>query len=242
MPDTLECAGVQYQLQQTFKHDFFAATGVYRAPDGALAVAKLARRTRLFGVGMRWTGRLLARRETAMYRRMQDVECVPELIGLVGDTGLLHAFVPGHPLGRREEVSDRFFDQLAELLRQTHVRHMAYVDLNKRQNILMGDDGRPWLIDFQISLYMPPRGLTGLAPCRWLLRRFQQADWYHYAKHKRRLRPDLMTAEETRLAERISIWIRLHRLFARPLTHLRRRALRRLEKSETVHVAGSSAK
>ncbi len=242
MPATVECAGVQYQLQQTFKHDFFAATGLYRGPDGTLAVAKLGRRTRLFGVGMRWSGRFLARREIAMYRRMQGVNGVPALIGPVEDHGMMHAFVPGHPLGRREEVPDAFFDQLADLLRQTHARHMAYVDLNKRQNILMGEDGRPWLIDFQISLYLPPIGVTGLPPFQWFLRRFQQADWYHYAKHKRRLRPDLMTPEETRLAERISVWIRLHRIFARPLTHLRRRVLRRLEKSETVHVAGSSAK
>ena len=78
--------------------------------------------------------------------------------------------MPGYPLGRDERVSDTFFDELAELVSWLHERHMAYVDLNKRQNILMGDDGRPYLIDFQISLHLPPTGWRrwrGLMHCRW---------------------------------------------------------------------------
>jgi hypothetical protein len=241
MPLTIACRGARFEHVQTFKHDFFAATGLYRGPGG-LAVLKLGRTTDCLSLPMAWIGKLLTRREIQLYSQCQDLPGVPRLIGPVDATGFLHAYVPGHPLRRRETVSDTFFDELSALVRALHARHIAYVDLNKRQNILLGDDGRPYLIDFQISLFLPPIGWRRLRPVRWLLARFQQADCYHCLKHKRRLRPDLLTPEERARLSRLSIWIRLHRWLTRPLTNLRRRTLKRLEKTAGLSVTGSSAK
>ena len=232
---------MRYEHVQTFKHDFFAATGLYRGPTG-LAVLKLGRSSDFLSLPAKWIGEFLARHEIKLYQHTHDLPGVPRLIGPVGSNGLLHDFVPGHPLGRREAVSDTFFDELLTLLQTMHERHIAYVDLNKRQNILMGDDGRPYLIDFQISLLLPATGWRRLPPVRWLLSRFQQADYYHWLKHKRRLCPDLLTPEEHARVTRLSIWIRLHRWLSRPLTYLRRRTLQRLKKTEDVSVPGSSAK
>ncbi|RMF74195.1 MAG: hypothetical protein D6744_14760 [Planctomycetota bacterium] len=242
LPQQVRCRGRVYRHVQTFKHDFFAATGLYRGDDGRLVVLKIGRTTDLAGLPFSTIGRFLARRESDMYQRVHDLPGVPRFVGRVGRFGLLHEFVPGHPLERKEEVSDAFFDELRDTLAALHARHIAYVDLNKRQNILMGDDGRPYLIDFQISLFAPPRGWRGLAPLRWLLRVFQQADDYHYLKHKARLRPDLLTPEERRRAERKPFWVRWHTRLTRPLTLLRRKALKQIAKTETVTVAGSSAK
>lgn len=241
MPSSATCRGERYEHVKTFKHDFFAATGLYRGPGG-LAVLKIGREHDLFGLPMRWVGAFLAAREIRLYTLMRDSPGVPPLIGPVGKTGLLHDFVLGHPLGRREQVSDTFFDELIGLIIDMHDRHIAYVDLNKRQNILMGEDGKPYLIDFQISLHMPPRGWGRLWPARWLLVRFQRADLYHCLKHKRRLRPDLLTPAEQARVERLSIWIRIHRVLTRPLTQLRRRTLKRLRRGEQAEVVGSSAK
>lgn len=241
LPPSVTCRGTRYEHVRTFKHDFFAATGLYRGPDG-LAVLKLGRSTDFLSLPTAWIGRLLTKREMRLYRLTQDLPGIPRMLGPVGENGFLHAYVPGHPLGRTESVSDTFFDELAELLEALHDRHVAYVDLNKRQNILMGDDGKPHLIDFQISLFLPPTGWRRLPPVRWLLTRFQQADDYHCLKHKRRLRPDLLTPAERARVQCLSIWIRLHRWVARPLTNLRRRMLKRLKKSEDVCVAGSSTK
>jgi hypothetical protein len=227
---------------ETFKHDFFAATGLYRGPDG-LAVLKIGRCNDLATVPMTWLARWLTSHEAALYRELQGTPGIPRFIGTVCQgAGFLHAFVPGHPLGRYERVSDALFDELFDLVRTIHARHIAYVDLNKRQNILVGEDGRPYLIDFQISLHLPPGSWRGLPPVQWLLRRFQHGDWYHCHKHKRRLRPDLLTEQEQRSVSELSVWIRLHRWFSRPVTHLRRRALKRLAKSEQAVVAGSGSK
>ena len=241
LPAAVRCGDARFELVETFKHDFFAATGLYRGPDG-LAVLKVGRRNEFLTIPVDWIGKFLARREVRLYRLAQGLPGIPKLIGPVGNYAFLHEYIPGHPLERHEPVSDVFFDQLRDLLAALHARHIAYVDLNKRQNILVGDDGRPYLIDFQISLYLPLGGWRGLPPLRWLLRRFQHADLYHYLKHKRRLRPDLLTEDERASVGNLSFWIRLHRRLTRPLTNLRRRILNRLSRSETTEVAGSSSK
>lgn len=240
MPSAVACRGECYDHVETFKHDFFAATGLYRGPAG-LCVLKLGRRSELFSLPMEWSGALLAQREAWFYERLVGTTGVPRYIGRVGRTGFLHEFVPGHPLGRSERVADAFFDQLAALLGTIHARGMAYVDLNKRENILVGDDGRPYLIDFQISLAALDSGPLRPASAA-LLTRFQHADRYHLLKHKRRLRPDLLTTDERAVVENLSVWIRLHRRIARPITDFRRRTLARFRKSAPIEVAGSSAK
>lgn len=241
MPLRVVCRGQRFEHVRTFKHDFFAATGLYRGPRG-LAVLKLGRRSDVLTIPAAWIGELLTRREVHRYGLTHGVPGVPRLIGTVGKSGFLHEYVAGHPLGRDEHLSDTFFDELLGLIDSLHARHIAHVDLNKRENILVGDDGRPYLIDFQISLHLPPVGWRRLAPVRWLMARFQQADRYHYLKHKRRLRPDLLTDRERVMVARLSHWIRLHRWLTRPFTNLRRRVVRRLRRAETVEVARSSAK
>lgn len=241
LPRLVTCGGRRFALVKTFKHDFFAATGLYRGPEG-LAVLKLGRQNEFMTVPTGWIGALLTRHEVCIYELLQGVPGVPRLIGTVGKHGFVHEFVPGHPLARNEQVSDTFFDELSTLIAGLHERHAAYVDLNKRENVLIGNDGKPYLIDFQISLYLPPVGWKRLWPIRWLLRRFQHADRYHCLKHKRRLRPDLLTEQQRAAVERRGVWIRLHRWLTRPLTNLRRRTLKRLSGSQTADVTGSSAK
>jgi hypothetical protein len=241
LPAQVTCHGRRFEHLRTFKHDFFAATGLYRGPDG-LAVLKIGRQNEFMTIPADWIGAFLTRREVRLYELLQDLPGVPQLIGTVGSNGFLHEFVPGHQLGRDEQVSDSFFDELLEMIGTLHARHVAYVDLNKPQNVLIGDDGKPHLIDFQIALHLPPAGWRRLPPVRWFLRRFQHGDRYHYLKHKRRLRPDLLTDAERIEARRLGFWIHLHRRLTRPLTNLRRRVLTRLGRSATADAVGSSAK
>lgn len=242
LPTAVDCDGRRFERVATFKHDFFAATGLYRGPDAALAVLKVGRTNTLWGLPVTWLGRWLRDHECRLYAELQDLPGVPRLIGRVGPTGFLHAFVPGHPLARREAVSDTFFAELRTLLDAIHSRDIAYVDLNKRQNVLVGDDSRPYLIDFQISLGGVSEPWRRLPPMQWLLARFQRADDYHFLKHKRRLRPDQLTDAERHAVARLSIWIRLHRLIARPLTYVRRWFLARLHDDRAPAVEGSDAK
>ena len=243
LPAEIAVAGRRLAKVRTFKHDFFAVTALYEDRRGPV-VLKVGRVADILGLPGAWIGRLLTLREAAFYEELADLSGVPAYLGLwrTGKgrsrmTGFAHVFVPGHPLRRHEWVGHRFFDQLRELLDQMHSRGLAYVDLNKRENILVGDDGRPHLIDFQIS----HRASSAWSP---LARLLQRGDDYHFCKHKRRHRPDLCTTAEREMAARRSGWIDLHRLLTRPFQRLRRGALKKIDpahESERTRLAAGDA-
>ena len=237
LPREFEIGGTTYRLLRTVKHDFFAATAFYQDGEGKTAVLKISRTTDFAGVPLEWLGRWLCRREVRFYNRLADLPNVPRVLGTVGPTGFVHDYVPGRPLEKDRPVPDRFFDELQHLLKELHRRGIAYVDTNKPQNILLGDDGRPHLIDFQISYDLADLGDWWAN--RWLLRRLQHEDLYHVLKHKRRIRPDQMSPDETERATRRSALIRLHRLVFKPYFLLRRRTFKRLRDTGRLLPEGS---
>ncbi|HWE03516.1 MAG TPA: hypothetical protein VG326_14015 [Tepidisphaeraceae bacterium] len=228
LPRHFEIDGVAYRLVRSVKHDFMAATGFYEDVAGHRVVLKIGRVAPMFGIPLRWIGRFLCRRETRFYRKLQDLPNIPRLIGLIGDTGFVHDYVHGRPLAADKSTPDGFFDQCTALLAELHRRGIAYADTNKPENILLGDDGRPHLIDFQISWDF-----------RFLLKRMQREDIYHVLKHKKRLRPDELTAEELHRVRHKSFLIRAHRTVSRPYFLIRRRLFKHLRDSGRVMPEGS---
>jgi RIO-like serine/threonine protein kinase len=237
LPREFTIDGTTYRLLRTVKHDFFAATAFYQDESGRTIVLKISRTTDFAGFPLLWLGRWLCRREMRFYNKLSDLPNVPNVLGTVGPTGFVHDFVPGRPLEKEATVPDGFFDQLHDLLAELHRRGLAYVDTNKPQNILLGDDGRPYLIDFQISYDVTELGDWALN--RWWLKRLQQEDLYHILKHKRRMRPDEMRQDETERASRKSALIRLHRFLTRPYFALRRRTFKRLRETGRLLPEGS---
>jgi RIO-like serine/threonine protein kinase len=134
-------------------------------------------------------------------------------------------FIEGRPLHRRMKVSDDFFPLLMELLAGIHARGVAYVDLEKPENILVGDDGRPYLIDFQVAFHVPRRFLGETSLARLVRRRLQQSDDYHAMKHFRRVRPDLLTAGQIARSRRKPWPVRAGNLLVAPWKTFRRRVL-----------------
>jgi hypothetical protein len=230
--------GITYRRTRIVKHDFWAATAFYESAGGERVVAKINRVTPFCGLGLDWIGRWLCRREVRFYSALADLPNVPALLGRIGKTGFVHAFVPGLPMSKGKEVPEPFFDELRSLFEEVHRRGIAYVDANKPQNILHGDDDRPHLIDFQISFDLHELG-GGWFLNRLLLRRLQDADNYHLLKHKRKLRPDLMTVEEQHQASRRGPFIRLHRWLTRPYFVIRRRTMKRLRDAGRLLPEGS---
>lgn len=220
--------GVVHTRRTVFKHDFFAATALYEAPESHVVV-KIGRRCDFLGLPLSWLGRLAAGHESALYARLSAVPGIPKYLGRITPDAFAHAFIPGHTLERDESVSADFFPQLQAIIEAIHTLNVAYVDLEKRENILVGDDGRPYLIDFQISVHLA----EGRGPLHYLakrvLRRLQQSDRYHLLKHWRRHRPDQLTAEQIAQSRRRPIWIRLHRRITQPFTRFRRRTLNRID-------------
>lgn len=228
-PRVLHLPGGAYELARPFKHDFFAATALYKRNDGHAVVLKIGRSADVLGVPAGWIGRCLARREARMYQALADVENVPAFVAMYGDCGFVHEYVEGHELRRDEPVADEFFDELATLIATIHARGMAYVDLEKCENIIVSDEGKPFLIDFQISWDLPARWCRHIPPLPWLMRELQRMDRYHLLKHRRRTRPNQLDPDRQASSADIPTVIRLHRALVKPLQLLRRGFLRRVD-------------
>jgi hypothetical protein len=224
LPDSITIESRRYELLQTVKHDFYAATGFYRSSDGQRLVLKISRTAPFFFIPLKWLGRHLRNRETRFYRKLHDLPNIPRLIALVGETGFAHEMVSGRPLERGKPVPDGFFAELHALLHELHRRDIAYVDANKSENILIGDDNRPHLIDFQISCDL---ARFNFFAWRWYLHACQREDIYHILKHQRRMRPDEMSPEMLSKSNRVSWIIRFHRMLARPYFWIRRGIFKR---------------
>lgn len=224
LPPLIRIGGAEYAHIKTFKHDFFAVTGLYAGPEGKV-ILKLGRQRGFLGLPMQWIGAFLARHEAKLYRLSVALEGVPRFFGLWGPTGIVHEYVEGRPMAKGDQLDDAFFPRLSEMLDTLHERKIAYVDLEKRENILLGEDGKPYLIDFQISWYLAPTRGGQTWPARLILKVLQQSDRYHLLKHWRRARPDQLATSHVAESYMPPFWIRGHRAIFRPITVIRRQIL-----------------
>jgi hypothetical protein len=237
LPQTIAFHGRTYRLTREVKHDFFAGTGFYEADEGQRIVLKAGRNHDFLGVPLTWLGRWLRDREMRFYHRLRDLPNIPDVLGTFGETGFLLEFVSGTPLRKDTVVPDRFFGEARKLVAQIHARGIAYVDMNKKANLIIGEDGRPHLVDFQISWDLHELGDNVIT--RAILRWLQQEDWYHIAKHHSRFRPDELTPEEREAGERRSVLIRLHRFITKPWFGIRRQTWKRLRATGRLLPEGS---
>ena len=228
LPPSIEAGGNTYQYVHTFKDDFFAITSLYEGQAGKV-ILKVQRQARFFLLPMRWAGRILAARERHSLERLQGIEGIPTLIGTWSSTGLIREYVPGKTLADAARVDDEFHPRLRQLIDTIHQRDMAYVDLEKPGNVLVGEDGGPHLFDFQIAWYWPRKWGGDLWPMCALLRKLQSGDRYHLVKLQRRSRPDQLSPEALKASYEKPWYVRLHSVLTRPFTRLRRRILRRLD-------------
>lgn len=216
--------GQSFDLVDMFKHDSWAATALYARGQRRI-VCKFNRRQNIFGLPMSWLGCRLARREADFLGRLADTGRVPVVLGTPSEgnrplpNAVARDYISGNPLGDDTPVGDTFFAELSDLLACLHRQGMAYVDLHKRENVLVGDDGHPYLIDFQVSYATPTwSGPVG----RWLLRQLQQMDRFHASKLQWKFRPDQVPGGRASVDAVRPALVNWHRTFAEPLRELRR--------------------
>ncbi len=223
-PQTLEIKGELYTYEKILKEDFFSINVLYLAESGTRYVLKLSDFRFILGILLTPFAILMSRREFRIYSMVADLPNVPELGPRLGLRGYLHKFIEGKTLhelekeGRRD-LPDDFFDKLKETIEEIHRRRIFYMDLNKQGNIILGDDGRPYLIDYQVCIHFKYRNRL----FDKLFNLFIQEDIYHLYKHKKRFRPDLMTEEEMKLAERSEFGKLVNRYYGDPYRKIKRK-------------------
>jgi len=221
----IEIGGEVYDHLGTLKDDAFARTELV-AKDGNKYLYKISR-LRLGGLPkMHWLMKRLTAREVRIHGLLAGVRGVPKLVKRVDEVSFIREFVEGRTLDRKPPfMRADFFDEFHEIVLNIHARGVAFVDLAKKENVVVTRDGRPFLIDFQISI---ARG-TGWGPISWprnaVVRLMQCADVYHVVKHKRHIRPDLLTQEERLASSRRPWFARLHKYMLRIPYHAVKRRI-----------------
>jgi len=154
------------------------------------------------------------RRERDIYERLRDVQGVPRCFGLLDEKHLVLEHVPGDSFRRRQhELLDRsrFFVRLLDTLKSMHAAGVAHGDLKRKDNLLVGPDERPYLIDFGLAYTSSDRTRRF---DRVLFDWVKQYDYNAWIKHKYQRRVDSITPDDARYyrpmkLERLARTIRL---------------------------------
>ena len=121
-------------------------------------------------------------------------------------------------------LGNGFYAALREVVDGIHARGVAHCDLRSRGNVMLGEDGRPYIVDFAASAF---RG-RGINPfTRWLFNQFVLADRNAVLLVKQRLSPELLTEAEKDELTRGLPYERPARLIGQSVRKLTRRLLTR---------------
>lgn len=157
-------------------------------------------------------GRVAIRREHAVYERLAGIPGIPESFGLAGGEHLVLEHIAGESLRARElSLGDRgrFYARLLGTVLAMHAAGVTHRDLKRKDNVIVGPDEIPYLIDFGIARI----GGRGWAGAR-LFEIGRQMDLNAWIKLKhgrsaRELPPEDAALYHPLWIERIARWIRI---------------------------------
>ncbi len=179
-------------VERLLKQDLFGRIELVQAPgdDGGLAVRRDTRSARWW---TRPVARRLAAREARALHRLAGFDGVPQLISW-RDGILVRTWMDGLPMQIARPRDPAYFAMASALVRRLHAAGVVHNDLAKEPNWLVGDDGRPGLIDFQLAWAPRWRGR--------LFRALGREDVRHTLKHKRYYCPENLTRRERAILAR----------------------------------------
>lgn len=228
----------EWQVEMVLKSDVFGkVVRIARSDD--LAVCRQA--TGSWIPGSRLVAGFLIRRESRALLRLEGIAGVPDLRheahqqvqGTLTPGSmriLVRSWIPGVPLYATQELPRDFFDHLDRLVKTIHAAGVCHNDLHKEQNILLGEDGFPHLLDFQLASVHLHSSSVYRSRC--------QEDLRHAQKHRLRYLRHMAPAEEAVLSTSADLHIRrswqsrLWKLIVKPLYNATLRRMLRWSEDE----------
>jgi len=144
-------------------------------------------------------GRFLIWREKKAYRRLKGVEGVPALYGVVGGLALVLEEIQGRSiegLDRKVRLPVQFFEALHDLVERIHRRGLCHCDLKRAANVLVGNEGQPYIIDWSAAILERE---FRFFPARLIYKRFLLDDRQAVIKLQLRHCPEAVDPEDLRL-------------------------------------------
>ncbi|MFC1883281.1 hypothetical protein ACFL2O_00785 [Thermodesulfobacteriota bacterium] len=141
-------------------------------------------------------GRFLIWREMKAYHLLDGTMGTPALVKVVEGLALVIEEIPGRNLEKLERtmiLPEKFFHDFKKLVYRFHKRGLAHCDLKRAPNTLIGNNSKPYVIDWGASI---SRGEFRFYPLNRIYRRFLLDDYNAIVKLKLRHVPDAVTAME----------------------------------------------
>jgi predicted Ser/Thr protein kinase len=168
------------------------------------------------GWGLGWLIRLwMLRNEYRAYLRLSGIQGAARCYGLLDGRYLVLEYIEGIPI-RKAEITNRpfFFETLLKLIKDLHQAGVAHTDLKKKDNLLVVEGKRPYVIDFGVAVVRKP----GFAPLnRYLYHVASTFDFNAWVKLKydgnyTNLSPEDKEYFHRTVIEKVSRWIKDHYL------------------------------
>ena len=193
----------------------------------------LIKRINKIGALTRHVSEHFIQHEYKIYQRLEDIAGIPKCYGLSDDGSLILEYIDGSSYREKEyilENRDQFFIDLLALILSIHKAGVSHGDLKRKDNILVGENDQPYLIDFGTAMSLNSKNKFIK---RWLYNFSKQTDLNAWIKHKYSRQYDQITEDDLAYysSSKLDKLIRLTRKFWRTLT-LRRFRKKREQKKE----------
>ncbi len=186
------------------KKDVFGRVSLIHSEAGPL----IRRDTRDAPIALRWIARHLLAREARALAVLEELDGIPTLIRADRST-LERSYVDGAPMQEGRPGNLDYFHAAARVVRRMHRLGIVHNDLAKEPNFLLTTDGKPAIVDFQLSWFAPQRG--------FLFRILGREDIRHLLKHKRTYCPDHLTRREKMILDKPSLISKLWMMTGKPV-------------------------
>ena len=112
-------------------------------------------------------GRIMAKIEYNTLKKLRGIKGIAPEAYMLSPFTVAFSYVKGKPLKAYDDGSNplpvEFFYKMEKLVAEMHSRDIVHLDLRNLGNIIRGEDGAPYLIDFQSSIsskHLPARVRT----------------------------------------------------------------------------------
>jgi RIO-like serine/threonine protein kinase len=141
-------------------------------------------------------GRFLVWREKKAYEKLEGIKGIPVFYGSVDGLAIIIEEITGKSMKavhKTTGIPEKFYSDLHDLLKAIHSAGLAHCDLKRAPNIIMGDDGMPYLVDWSASI---SAGEFGIFPLSMIFKRFVRDDFNSIIKLKLKYNPEIVSREE----------------------------------------------
>jgi RIO-like serine/threonine protein kinase len=141
-------------------------------------------------------GRFLVWREKKAYDKLKAIRGVPVFYGSIEGLALIMEEIPGKSLKSvhvTTGIPEKFYLDLYNLLETIHAAGLAHCDLKRAPNIIAGDDGLPYLVDWSAAISAKE---FRIFPLSMIFKRFVRDDIHSIIKLKLKYNPEMVSREE----------------------------------------------